>query len=35
VAKIGPEQVIDSSLVEELDRSGFIDNVYRQAAQRE
>ncbi len=34
VAKIGPEQVIDSSLVEELDRSGFIDTVYRQAAQR-
>ncbi|MBI4523271.1 MAG: ABC transporter substrate-binding protein [Deltaproteobacteria bacterium] len=32
VAKIAPMDVIDTSLVEELDKSGFIEAAYRQAA---
>ena len=32
VAKIGAENVVDSSLVEDLDKSGFIDLVYKEAA---
>lgn len=32
MAKLSVDDVVDTSLVEELDKSGFIDAVYRQAS---